>query len=214
MMGRHFLIADIMYRNAPPRLINVHALVVKSEQLVILQQLPPLLVMSRLVNLARDFNCTKGALSKPDATRSARRYTWSLPDGSINSRIDFLFVSQMFSVRSTDIKAVFFSDHCLLLAVIYRLYDTKPTDSAASQSFLSCVMEVLDDKTWERLDQPLSLDELIKSLKSLEKNKSPMGNGLPAELYLALWDLIAQDQEMYDIMLLAGIITLIYKQKK
>eukprot|EP00061_Rhincodon_typus_P014065 g40861.t1 len=34
-----------------------------------------------------------------------------------------------------------------------RLYDMKPTDCMASHSFLSSTTEVLDDSTWEMLDQ-------------------------------------------------------------
>eukprot|EP00061_Rhincodon_typus_P002858 g18675.t1 len=34
-----------------------------------------------------------------------------------------------------------------------RLYDMKPTDCVASHSFLSSTTEVLDDSTWEILDQ-------------------------------------------------------------
>eukprot|EP00061_Rhincodon_typus_P010442 g34739.t1 len=49
-----------------------------------------------------------------------------------------------------------------------RLYDMKPTGSTASQSFLSSITELLDDSTRERLDQPISLDELTKALKSFE----------------------------------------------
>eukprot|EP00061_Rhincodon_typus_P015008 g42444.t1 len=104
-----------------------------------------------------------------------------------------------------------------------RLYDTKTTDSVTSQSFLSSITEVLDDCTQERLDQLLSLDGLTKALESLEKNKAPRSDGLRAELYSALWDLIGQDLlEVCDSMFLAGtmcesmrkgIITLIYKQK-
>eukprot|EP00061_Rhincodon_typus_P012404 g38122.t1 len=86
-----------------------------------------------------------------------------------------------------------------------RLYDMKPTDSTASQSFLSSVTEVIDNSVWERLDQPLCLDEVTKALKSLEKNKTPRSYCLQAELYSALWDLIGQDLlEVYNSMLLAG----------
>eukprot|EP00061_Rhincodon_typus_P003118 g19333.t1 len=53
----------------------------------------------------------------------------------------------------------------------------KPTDSTASQSFLSSIMEVLDDSTRERLDQPISLDKLTKALESLEKNKTMGSDG-------------------------------------
>eukprot|EP00061_Rhincodon_typus_P013125 g39302.t1 len=63
-----------------------------------------------------------------------------------------------------------------------------------------------DDSTRERLDKPISLDELTKALESLEKNKTPRSDTLPVGLYSALWDLICQDLlEVYNNMLLAGI---------
>eukprot|EP00061_Rhincodon_typus_P011743 g36990.t1 len=66
--------------------------------------------------------------------------------------------------------------------------DETCSHSTASQSFLSSITEVLDDYTRERLDQPLSLDELTKGPESLEKNKTSGSDGLLTELYLALWD--------------------------
>eukprot|EP00061_Rhincodon_typus_P013879 g40518.t1 len=145
VVGRHLLVVDVMYRNTPLRLINVYVLVVKSKRLTVLQHRPLLLATSRPVILAGDFNCiidavggNGGADSKLDAMSrflmetikvaklhdvfstpadgAHHRYTWSWPDGSIRSRIDFLFVSCTFSVRCTDIKLVFFFDCCLLLA--------------------------------------------------------------------------------------------------
>eukprot|EP00061_Rhincodon_typus_P013849 g40477.t1 len=82
-----------------------------------------------------------------------------------------------------------------------RVYSSR---RMASKSFLSSVMEVLDDSTQARLDQPQSLDELTEALESFEKNKTPGSDRLLAELYSALWDLIDQDLlELYDSMLLA-----------
>eukprot|EP00061_Rhincodon_typus_P012704 g38603.t1 len=125
VVGGRLLLADITYKNAPLRLINVYAPAGKSEQLAILLQLPLLLATSRPVILAGDFNYiidadgrssvgVMGGDSKLDATSRSlmdtvkdaklldvfstpadgaqRRYTWSRPDGSIRSRIDFLFV--------------------------------------------------------------------------------------------------------------------------
>eukprot|EP00061_Rhincodon_typus_P015572 g43325.t1 len=46
----------------------------------------------------------------------------------------------------------------------------KPTENVASQSFLSIIMEVLDDSTWERLDQLLSLDELTKTPEMISES--------------------------------------------
>eukprot|EP00061_Rhincodon_typus_P009239 g32584.t1 len=80
------------------------------------------------------------------------------------------------------------------------MYDMKSTDSVASQSFLSSFTEVLDDNMQERLN------ELTKALKSLEKNKTPGSDGLPAELYSVLL-------EVYDNMLLADYKNLSKKSK-
>eukprot|EP00061_Rhincodon_typus_P014418 g41421.t1 len=87
-------------------------------------------------------------------------------------------------------------------------------DSMASQSLLFIM---LDDSTQDRLD------ELTNALESTEKNKTPKTDGLLADLYSALWDLIGQDLlEVYDSMLLVDStcksnskdnITLIYKRK-
>eukprot|EP00061_Rhincodon_typus_P016438 g44657.t1 len=75
----------------------------------------------------------------------------------------------------------------------------KPTDGTASQSFMSSITEVLDNGMWERVDQLLSLDELTKTLKSLEKNKTPGSDSLQTELYSALRDLTGQDLlEVYE----------------
>eukprot|EP00061_Rhincodon_typus_P014897 g42267.t1 len=61
------------------------------------------------------------------------------------------------------------------------------------------------DCTVERLDQPLPLDELIKALRSFEKNKTPRSDGFQAKLYWALSDLIGQDLlELYDDMAGSG----------
>eukprot|EP00061_Rhincodon_typus_P009384 g32853.t1 len=150
------------------------------------------------------------------------RCTSSQPDGSICSRIDFLFVSRVFSVRSTDIKLVFLPDHCLLLANCH-LQDGKGTwmpnvklltpenieelkrdyTVYKESSVLSGLKEedglVLDNSMWERLDQLISLDKMAKVLKSFGKNKTVGSDGFPAELYSALWDLIDQDLlEVYD----------------
>eukprot|EP00061_Rhincodon_typus_P018929 g48321.t1 len=84
-----------------------------------------------------------------------------------------------------------------------RLYDMKPTDSTASQLFLSSIVEILDENTWDRLDHPLPLDELTETLVSFEKDKTPRSDGFLGELYSAQRDLIGQDlQKVNDNMLL------------
>eukprot|EP00061_Rhincodon_typus_P002066 g16524.t1 len=112
VVGGRLLLADVTCKNAPLRLINVYAPAVRRERLAVLQRLPPLLA-TFLMDTVKDAKLLE-VFSTP-ADGAQWRYTWSRPDGSIRSRIDFLFVSRPFSVRSTGVEPVFFSDHCLLL---------------------------------------------------------------------------------------------------
>ncbi|KAJ1149812.1 hypothetical protein NDU88_002616 [Pleurodeles waltl] len=97
------------------------------------------LVTSRTILLGGDFNCTveldgrtgsdsagmdvtsrllvetTGEASLRDVVRSmgpnARNYSWSRPDGSVSSWIDFLFTSQTVKPGRNSMVAVHFSDH-------------------------------------------------------------------------------------------------------
>eukprot|EP00061_Rhincodon_typus_P018755 g48062.t1 len=114
--------------------------------------------------------------------------------------------------KSTDIKPVFFSDCCFLLAICH-LQDDQHTSKrtfklltqnieelkrqCASQPFLSSITEVLDDSTRERLDQPLSLDQLSKALVSLDKNKTPKSDSLPENIFVRImytytWNMLSK----------------------
>ncbi|XP_067897765.1 ATP-binding cassette sub-family C member 5-like [Heterodontus francisci] len=57
VVSGRLLVADVMYNNAPLRLINVYTPVQCSERLTVFQQLPLLLATSRPVILGGDFNC-------------------------------------------------------------------------------------------------------------------------------------------------------------
>ncbi|KAJ1217966.1 hypothetical protein NDU88_005553 [Pleurodeles waltl] len=89
------------------------------------------LVTSRTILMGGDFNCTvdsagmdvtsrllvemTGEASLRDVIGSmgpnARNYSWSRPDGSVRSRIDFLFTSPTVKPVRNSIVAVHFSDH-------------------------------------------------------------------------------------------------------
>eukprot|EP00061_Rhincodon_typus_P004729 g23295.t1 len=137
VVSGRLLLADITYRNAPLRLINVYAPAVKSERLAILGLR---IFWSRVRSMERDVTCSHLFFLKESSTLSNLKEG----DGSLtSSQSGILRISKSF-------------------------YDTKPTDSAASLLFLTFIMEILDDSTRERLDQPISLDELTKALKSFE----------------------------------------------
>eukprot|EP00061_Rhincodon_typus_P011132 g35928.t1 len=101
--------------------------------------------------------------------------------------------SQKMSFFTSEASNIIFWSRVCIVKQDETLYDTKPTDSTASLSFLSSIMEVLDNRMLERLDQLLSRDKLTKALESLKKNKTHRNNSLLAELYLALWDLLGED---------------------
>ena len=148
VVAGRLLVADVKYRGTPLRLINVYASPVRSKRRDVLKQLAPLLVTSRPVVLAGDFNCSIGAAGRPgsadgrldstsrllmETVKTAKlcdafgtptggaqpKPTWTRPDGSARSRIDSIFLSEPLTVRTTDVTPVFFSDHCLLRATCH-----------------------------------------------------------------------------------------------
>eukprot|EP00061_Rhincodon_typus_P004613 g23006.t1 len=70
-----------MYRNILLKQINMYTLAVKNEQLAVLQQLPLLLAMSRLVILAGEFNLIIDADGGADSKLSSHV---QIPDGNEN----------------------------------------------------------------------------------------------------------------------------------
>eukprot|EP00061_Rhincodon_typus_P015748 g43602.t1 len=245
VMGGHLLIADVTYGNDPRRIIHVYALVVKSEQLAILQQLPLLLATSRLIILAGDFSCFINGNARPrradselDATsrflmddQLTSKGTWKLSVKLLTTEI-IEEVKRVYTVWRTvkhlfeslldwweavkgNIKRTFIlkdvqkklhkessvlsnlkekdgsvtsskSDILRISKSFYaRLYDMNPTDSMAFQSFLMSIMEVLDNSTWETLDQPSSLDELtmaVEQEKAFDRISHTYMRDLPSKM--------------------------------
>ncbi|KAJ1110723.1 hypothetical protein NDU88_008071 [Pleurodeles waltl] len=123
----------------PVRLIYVYAPLEKNEWLEMFRVLRMQLVTYRTVLMGGDFNCTAeldgrtgsdsaridvtsrllvemtGEESLRDVIRSmgpnARNYSWSKPDRSVHSRIDFLFTSPMEKPGRNSMVTVHFSDH-------------------------------------------------------------------------------------------------------
>eukprot|EP00061_Rhincodon_typus_P015636 g43417.t1 len=179
LRGGNFTISEVkevvggrLLGTATLRLLNVYTLVIKSECLAILLQLPLLLATSRLVILAGDFNYVFDKI-----LRSSNRLH-KLENGEAPIWVSMELVGNC----EEEHQEVLYPQKC-------------SEDRMASQLFLSSITEVLDGSMRERLDQLLFLDELTKVLKFLEKNKTPRSAGFPAELYLAVLDSIGQDLE-------------------
>lgn len=103
------------------------------------------------------------------------------------------------------------------------LYSPKPTDTDMADKFLSGIANTLDPAGKVKMDAPLTVEELLSAAKSFRPGKTPGSDGLPAELYVALGDLICPDLlELYlemvvegrmPLSLREGMITILYKRK-
>eukprot|EP00061_Rhincodon_typus_P008010 g30229.t1 len=86
---------------------------ITSERLAILQHLPLLLAKSRPVIVAENFNFIFDADGQ---SRGGRQQTRFLMDTVKGAKLHDIFSTPAGGVQSTNIKLVFFSDYCLLLA--------------------------------------------------------------------------------------------------
>ncbi|KAJ1123700.1 hypothetical protein NDU88_002168 [Pleurodeles waltl] len=139
--GSRALVVDGSWAGEPVRLINVYAPSDVGERRELFQRLRPQLVTSRTIMMGGDFNCILesggrcgtmvgegwmddavkllaemvGEASLTDVIGSmgpdASNFTWSRPDGSVRSRIDFVFTSKSVRIRQHSLVTVHFSDH-------------------------------------------------------------------------------------------------------
>eukprot|EP00061_Rhincodon_typus_P014417 g41419.t1 len=132
---------------------------VKTERLAILQQLLVLLATSRPVILARDFNCivvavgrSRGADSKP--ATMYRFLMETVKDGKLHNI--FSTPADRAQLRFTNVKQVFFSDHCLLLTDCHLQGDQQAAKVIASwvRSTLGSVLH--SNQTCAVLDRKIS----------------------------------------------------------
>ena len=110
------------------------------------------------------------------------------------------------------------------IAVDYykELFSEKKTDTTATQKLLQNVKNKISLEQRASLDEGITLEELEKTVKKLQKGKSPGPDGIPAEFYQSFWDKI---QTMYHDFINAvkrscfpanknvSITTLIFKEK-
>ncbi|KAM4011672.1 uncharacterized protein ACNLHF_005809, partial [Anomaloglossus baeobatrachus] len=104
-----------------------------------------------------------------------------------------------------------------------ELYARKTTDPEAADKFLSGITNHLDPADAAAMDVPLTVDELLSAAKSFSSGRTPGSDGLPAELYVALGDLICPDLlGLYEEMVVEGrmppslregMVTILYKPK-
>ncbi|XP_056412853.1 uncharacterized protein LOC130355950 [Hyla sarda] len=86
-----------------------------------------------------------------------------------------------------------------------NLYAPKSSDPEASERFLSGITNVVDPAGAAAMDDPLTVGELLSAAKSFKPGRTPGSDCLPAELYVALGDLICPDLlEVYEEMVVGG----------
>ncbi|KAJ1166978.1 hypothetical protein NDU88_007371 [Pleurodeles waltl] len=134
------LVVDSSWAGEPVRLDNVYEPSDVGERRELFQRLRPQLVTSRTIIMGGDFNCIlesggrfgtrAGEGWMDDAAKllaemvgeasltnvigsmgpDARNFTWSHPDRSVRSRIDFVFTSKSVRIRQHSMVTVYFSD--------------------------------------------------------------------------------------------------------
>lgn len=73
-----------------------------------------------------------------------------------------------------------------------NLYSSQSTlDKKLCKTFLNNLqLPTLDDSDRASLEKSITLDELHEAARSLQRGKSPGMDGIPPELYLAVWDIV------------------------
>ena len=71
-----------------------------------------------------------------------------------------------------------------------NLFETKKTDHKTSLKLLSNVKKTITAQQKLNLDAPITKDELEKTVRKLQQNKTPGPDGIPAEFYQIYWHTI------------------------
>lgn len=65
-----------------------------------------------------------------------------------------------------------------------------PSENDLAEFFGNLGLPTLSVKETKLLDSPITLEELLKAVKATNKGRTPGIDGIPVELYLALWDIL------------------------
>ena len=107
---------------------------------------------------------------------------------------------------------------------LYSSANTQPDTTEENMFFPDGNTLILNEQQQKQCEGFLTASECLESLKSMESNKSPGSDGLPAEFYKVFWNDINQHllnalncaytKGLLSITLTRGLITLIPKKKK
>lgn len=66
----------------------------------------------------------------------------------------------------------------------------QPSENDLSNFFSGLDLPLLSEEDTQELDSAITLEEFLKAVKSTNKGRTPGIDGIPVELYLALWDVL------------------------
>ena len=127
-------------------------------------------------------------------TRNIPTFEKSEPNISFFSRLEKRFIKQTRISRLKEEEgnlATKTQDLLRITSEFYKkLYTASETNSSSQKALLKNIKKTLSQTHKDLLDSPITLEELEKAVKSLNKEKSPGINGLPAEFYQMFWPLL------------------------
>ena len=74
-----------------------------------------------------------------------------------------------------------------------KLYTPNRVDTKTQDKLLRKIRKKINEEEKDKLDAPITIDELKTALFQMSKGKSPGLDGIPAEFYQEFWDLIKND---------------------
>ncbi len=104
-----------------------------------------------------------------------------------------------------------------------KLYSSEDVDKVKQTELLNLINKTIPGELKDECEEPLTLDELKFSAKTMKKNKSPGGDGLTAEFYLNFWEhlgpvlhMVVTSMQSEDVMarsMRKSVISLFYKKR-
>ena len=129
-------------------------------------------------------------------TKGLPKYELNEPDISTYSKFEKRFQSKGVIHQLADEKGKIHSDtHSLLKTTeeyYTKLFQKSRTNTTKQKLLLRNINKKLSAIDTQKLDEPLTLEEVEKALLSLENGKSPGPDGLTAEFYKKFWYLIKE----------------------
>ena len=192
---------EVAYQNGNPNMAEINNVKKKIEE--IRDELAEgIKVRSRITNLQNDEKLSKFVIAKQQEFM-ARKLITCLKDEKGNKLQSSASINNY--VKS------FYSN----------LYNCSPVNNEMQEKFLSFLKSKLDDIDREELNKDFSKGEILKIIRSFNKNRTPGIDGLPVEFYLENWDIIGDDftslvkfimeNKCISVSQRKGVITLIHK---